>query len=122
MISHKMLDGGEKPVAFVLRMLTKAEKKYSQIGKEALDLVFGVMKFHEYVFGHKFTLIADHKNYRAGYCQSHMTERDPRFYPHFFHLLITFLNFLWFPQSTTVKNFSLLFMQTLFAAVCLNLK
>lgn len=61
MISHKMPDGSEKPVAFGSRMLTKAEKNYYQFEKEALGLVFGVMKFHEYLLGGKFTLIADHK-------------------------------------------------------------
>lgn len=60
-ISHKMPDANEKPVAFASRMLTKAEKNYSQKEKEALGLVFGVVKYLDYLFGRKFTLITDHK-------------------------------------------------------------
>lgn len=53
--------GAERPVAYVSRSLTDAEKNYSQIDKEALAIVFCLEKLHQYLYGRKFTLRTDHK-------------------------------------------------------------
>jgi len=48
-LSH-VCDDGEHPVSFVSHILTKAERNYSQIEKEAMGLVFGVKKFQKYLY------------------------------------------------------------------------
>ncbi|KAK4321215.1 hypothetical protein Pmani_007945 [Petrolisthes manimaculis] len=60
-LSHKFSDGTERPVVFSSRTLTKAESNYSQIDREGLALVFGVIRFHQYIYGRNFTLITNLK-------------------------------------------------------------
>lgn len=60
-LSHKFPDGSLRPIAFVSRALTKAERNYSTIQKEALAIVFSVIKLHQYLMGIKFELHTDHK-------------------------------------------------------------
>ena len=60
-LAHQMDDGSERPIGYASRTLTSAERKYSQIDKEALAIVFGVKRFHQYTYGRKFTIYSDHK-------------------------------------------------------------
>ena len=60
-LSHKFEDGSEKPIGFASRTLSPAEKHYSQLDKEALAIIFGIKKFHDYLHGHHFTIYSDHQ-------------------------------------------------------------
>ena len=55
-----LLQGG-KPVAFASKSLSSAQANYSNIERETLALVFGIMRFHTYLFGKSFTIETDHK-------------------------------------------------------------
>ena len=59
-ISHQT-EEEEKPIAFSSKTLTKSELNYSQLEKEALSIIFGIRKFHKYLYGRKFVLLTDHK-------------------------------------------------------------
>ena len=60
-LSHRMVDGSEKPIAFASRSLTSAEKSYTQLEKEGLAVVFRVKRFHQYLYGRRFVIYSDHK-------------------------------------------------------------
>ena len=61
LLSHLLKDGCERSVAYASRSLAPAEKKYSQIDKEGLAIIFGVQHFNRYLLGRSFTIHFDHK-------------------------------------------------------------
>ena len=60
-LSHQFEDGVEKPIAYASRSLAPAEKKYAHIEKEGLAVIYGVKRFHQYLWGRPFTVYSDHK-------------------------------------------------------------
>ncbi|XP_031355108.1 uncharacterized protein K02A2.6-like [Photinus pyralis] len=60
-LSHKMSNGMERPIAFASRTLSKSEQNYSQIDNEATAIFWGINKFFQYCYGRKFVLRTDHK-------------------------------------------------------------
>ena len=60
-LSHQMDDGSERPISFASRTLSTAEQNYAQLDKEALAIIFGVKRFHQYLYGRKFNIQSDHK-------------------------------------------------------------
>jgi hypothetical protein len=58
---HRYPDGSERPVANVSKTLTNTQKKYGQIQKEALSIIFGLKKFHQFLYGRQFILVTDHR-------------------------------------------------------------
>ena len=58
---HRFPDGSERANANVSKTLSKSQRNYSQIQKEALAIIFALKKFYQFLFGRKFILVTDHK-------------------------------------------------------------
>ena len=60
-LSHCFPDGQVKPMVSASRSLAVAEMNYSQLDKEAIVIVFGVKRCHQYLAGRLLTIFSDHK-------------------------------------------------------------
>lgn len=60
-LSHVLEDNSERPIGYASRSLNKHERMYSQLDKEGVGIIFGIKKFHQYLYGRHFTLETDNK-------------------------------------------------------------
>ena len=60
-LSHKYLDGTEKPIAYANRTLNKNQINYSEVDKEGPSIIFTLKKFNQYLLGNNFTLNTGNK-------------------------------------------------------------
>ena len=65
------------PVMFASRALTRAEKNYQNLERECLATIWGMEKFHYFLYGKQFNLETDQKPLVAIY-KKHMVEISPR--------------------------------------------
>ena len=59
-VLSQLRDGHERVIAYWSRQLSKAERNYSTIEREALAAVGAIKEFYPYLYGFPFTLITDH--------------------------------------------------------------
>ncbi|XP_062542315.1 uncharacterized protein K02A2.6-like [Armigeres subalbatus] len=60
-LSHIYPDGNEHPIQYASQTLNTTQQNYTQVDKEAYAIIYGVKKFHQYLFGRKFVLVTDNK-------------------------------------------------------------
>ena len=56
-ISHVDKDGVDKPVEFISRTLSPTERRYAQIDREALSIIWAVKRFHCYLYAREFEFL-----------------------------------------------------------------
>ena len=67
----------DKVVCYASRALTKTEQNYQNLGREALGTIWGMEKFHYFLYGKEFTLETDQKPLVSIY-KKHMVDISPR--------------------------------------------
>ncbi|XP_064488339.1 uncharacterized protein LOC135400436 [Ornithodoros turicata] len=71
-------DGTYRPVAYASRSLTDTEKKYAQIEKEGLAIVWACDKFRDYITGMHITIETDHKPLIPTFMNKPLDDITPR--------------------------------------------
>jgi hypothetical protein len=50
-----------RPVAFGSKSLNECQSNYSNIEREMLAVVYGILRYHTFLYGRSFTVVTDHK-------------------------------------------------------------
>ena len=66
-----------KVICYASRALSKTEQNYQNLEREALGTIWGMEKFHYFLYGKEFTLETDQKSYVSIY-KKHMIDISPR--------------------------------------------
>jgi hypothetical protein len=60
-VLSNIVNGQERPIAYASRSLTASERNYCQLEREGLAIIYGLVKFHKYLYGRKFTIVTDNQ-------------------------------------------------------------
>ncbi|PFX31706.1 Retrovirus-related Pol polyprotein [Stylophora pistillata] len=61
------VDSRWQPISYATRSLTAAEKRYSQIEREAMAVLFGLQKMHSYIYGRHIALRCQDYDFTLAY-------------------------------------------------------
>jgi hypothetical protein len=59
-LSQKSSDGSERPISFYRKKLSKAQKVWPIIEREALAVLEGLKRFNHWLYGHSIVCYSDH--------------------------------------------------------------
>ena len=67
-----------KPIAYASKSLSDAEKRYSNIERELLGVVWAIQHFHHFTFANKVNIISDHKPLHPLFTGKSLVSCSPR--------------------------------------------
>ncbi|UYV63703.1 K02A2.6-like [Cordylochernes scorpioides] len=74
----KSEDGCQKAVAYASRTMSETEKRWAQIEKESLAIVWACERFQDYLMGNTFSIETDHKPLIPIFSTKNLDEMTPR--------------------------------------------
>lgn len=74
-LTQVQADGKEVPITFASKTLTKAERAYPQIQREALAIVWAMEKFDYYLLGREFIIVTDNNALKQIYGQDRIESK-----------------------------------------------